>query len=319
MIVIAEVGSNFAGSLEKAKEYVRACKEAGADVVKFQCWRAEDLLSVHHPAYGAVKNEVLGLPLEWHPEVKRVADEEGIAFCTTVTQPYQIEKLEEMGVELYKVASGDLTFFALLDELNGTEKKVILSTGMANLSEIEAALERLIDCEVVLMHCVSLYPPDFSEVNLRALETLMEFFPECEVGISDHTPGFEVAVAALAMGAGWVEKHVTFSRGMGTPDAPFALEMEELKAMVDVLRRVERSLGDGVKAPSMRELPERFWARRGMYAARDMERGEVLSLSDVVFLRPCKGVPAEAFEAAIGRRLKRDVSEGEPIGFEDLE
>ncbi len=316
---IADVGSNFGGSLDGALEYVSACASAGVDVVKFQCWRAEDLLSPHHPAFERASSSLWGLPLEWHRTLAERAGELGILFSTTPTQPHQIPVLEDAGVDIYKVASGDITFFALLDELNKTGKKVVLSTGMADLCEVERALSRLTNCEVVLLHCVSLYPPPFEELNLRAIQTLKEHFPECEVGLSDHSEGWDAVLAAVALGAVWVEKHITTSRSLPTPDASFALTVEEFGEMVARVRRVEAALGSGVKAPSRGEVPERFWARRGIYASRPLCRGEVLSPETVVFLRPCNGIPADAWDAVEGRRVSRDLKPFEPISFRDLE
>ena len=319
---IADVGSNFNGSKELAKQYIKVCKSIGVDIVKFQCWEVDDLLSKFHPAYEVFKKKTtpLGLPLSWHKELKEEADKEGIVFSTTPTQPYQIEKLEEIGIEIYKVASGDLTFFPLLDEINKTGKPVILSTGMATLSEIELALKRLSNCsEVILLHCISLYPPEFSEVNLKAIETLKNEFYGHPVGISDHTPGYEVPLAAVSMGISYIEKHITLDKTIDTPDAPFSLTVEEFKNLIETVKKIEISLGDGKKLPTEREIPERFWARRGTYAGENIKKGEIFTLEKLKFLRPCKGIPAENFEIILGRRAKRDILKGEPISFEDVE
>ena len=319
---IADVGSNFNGSKELAKEYVKICKSIGVDIVKFQCWEVDDLFSKFHPAYEVLKKRQspLGLPLDWHEELKEEADREGITFSTTPTQPYHVEKLEEIGIEIYKVASGDLTFFPLLDEIDKTRKPVILSTGMATLSEIELALDRLLNCrEVVLLHCVSLYPPEFSEVNLRAIETLKSEFYGYPIGLSDHTPGYEIPVAAVSMGISYIEKHITLSKEIETPDAPFSLSVDEFKKLIETVKKIETSMGSGKKFPAFREIPERFWARRGVYAKEHIRKGETLTFEKLKFLRPCKGVPAENFEALSGKRVKRDIYEGEPISSEDVE
>jgi len=319
---IADVGSNFNGSKELAKKYVKICKSIGVDIVKFQCWEVDDLFSKFHPAYEVLKERQspLGLPLEWHNEIKKEADREGIIFSTTPTQPYHVEKLEEIDVEIYKVASGDLTFFPLLDEINKTGKPAILSTGMATLSETELALGRLSNCrEIVILHCVSLYPPEFSEVNLKAIETLKKEFPECSVGLSDHTPGYEIPIAAVSMGISYIEKHITISKEFKTPDAPFSLSVDEFKGLIETIKKIETSMGDGKKVPVLREIPERFWARRGIYAKKNLKKGEVLTLEKLSFLRPSKGVPSESFEALLGKRAKRDINKGEPISFEDVD
>ena len=319
---IADVGSNFNGSKELAKNYVNLCKSIGVDIVKFQCWNVDDLFSEFHPAYESLKKKgvPLGLPLNWHRELKLEADRVGITFSTTPTQPYQIEELEEIGIEVYKVASGDLTFFPLLEEINKTRKDVIISTGMANLSEIEMAITRLLNCRsITILHCVSLYPPDYSEVNLKAIETLKRVFPDCSVGLSDHSLGMDVCLAAVPMGVSYIEKHITLDKNLGTPDASFSLTVEEFKRLIEKVKNLELALGSGVKQPEKREWPERFWARRGMYANRNLKMGEIISVDKVKFLRPCKGIPVEAFESVLGMKLKRDIHFGEPIFFEDLE
>ncbi|MDQ7032798.1 MAG: N-acetylneuraminate synthase family protein [Desulfonauticus sp.] len=319
---IADVGSNFEGSKEKAKQYIKICREIGIDIVKFQCWEVEDLFSSYHPAYNTLKEWgfPLGLPLEWHDELKKEADDAGIIFSTTPTQPYQIEKLEEIGLEVYKVASGDLTFYPLLDEINKTKKKVILSTGMATISEIEMSLNRLKSCrEVVLLHCVSLYPPDFSEMNLKAIRTLKENFPECAVGISDHSLGNEVALASIALGISYIEKHIALSRELKTLDASFSLLPEEFKKLVTNVKQLEKAMGNGKKIPSLREKGERFWARRGIYAKRDIERGEIINLSNVLFLRPCKGISAEDIDFLSGKKAKRKIKNGDSIFWDHVE
>ena len=316
---IADVGSNFNESLEEALKYVRKCAEIGVDIVKFQCWRAEDLVSPEHPSYETLKAHTWGLPLEWHREVKEEADRCGIKFSTTPTQPYQIEKLEAIGVEIYKVASGDLTFHPLLKEINRTGKTVILSTGMAYLHEVEEAVNLLKDCEkIILLHCVSLYPPDYSEINLKAIATLKEYFPNCEVGLSDHTEDDVTAILSVALGATYIEKHITSSKDLPTPDAGFAMDFEGFRNMIERVRRAERSLGSGKKAPSPSERIERMWARRGAYAKRDLKKGEGIGPDDIVFLRPAKGIPPELEDRIVGKRLKKDVPKGRALFLDDL-
>ncbi len=319
---IADVGSNFNGSRDYAKKYIKICKSIGVDIVKFQCWEIDDLFSKFHPAYNIFKGRQLplGLPLEWHKEIKKEADNEGIIFSTTPTQPYHVEKLEEINLKIYKIASGDLTFFPLLDEINKTGKPVILSTGMATLSEIELALNRLLNCkQIILLHCVSLYPPEFSEVNLKAIETLKKQFPECFVGLSDHTPGYQIPIAAVSMGISYIEKHITLSKDIKTPDAFFSLTMDEFKQLIEITKKIEISMGNGKKIPALRESSERFWARRGIYAKENLKKGEILTFEKLKFLRPCKGIPAENFEFLLGKRAKRNIFAGDPIFFEDIE
>ncbi len=316
---IADVGSNFNESLETAVKYVEECAKIGVDIVKFQCWKAEDLFWKGHPAYGEVSAHRWGLPLEWHKIVKEKADELGVTFSTTPTQPYQIEYLEKIGLQVYKVASGDITFFPLLKEINETGKTVILSTGMATLQEIEEALELLGKCkEVILLHCVSLYPPRYEEVNLKAIENLKRYFPNCKIGLSDHTPDDVTAIASVALGVSYIEKHITFSRDIRTPDAFFSLTVEEFSQMMERVKRAEKAVGSGVKKPTFREKLERFWARRGIYLKEDVEEGGEITLEKLCFLRPAKGIPAELVDLVLGKRLKRPKKGQAAIFFEDV-
>ena len=321
MKFIADVGSNFNGSLDLAKRYVELCKEIGVDIVKFQCWKPEDLFSRYHPAYERLKfsERPLGLPLEWHKEIIEFAKELNITVSTTPTQPYQIKKLEEYGIEIYKVASGDITFYPLLDEINRTRKKVILSTGAANLCEVEKAVERLYDCqEVIILHCVSLYPPRWDEINLNVLKTLKDCFPENRIGISDHTSGYHIPVASVPFGISYVEKHITIDKNLNTPDASFALTVEEFKELIERVKEVERALGTGKKEAVLGEIPERYWARRGIYAKRDIKEGEVITAECLSFLRPQKGISAELYQSVVGKKARKSIAEGEPLEWDLL-
>ena len=319
---IADVGSNFDGSLELAKFYIKICKKIGVDIVKFQCWDVNDLFSNYHPAYNKIKcsKKPLGLPLNWHKELIELAKREDITFSTTPTQPYHVEKLEEYGIEIYKISSGDITFYPLIDEINKTGKPVILSTGMSTICEIERAVDRLHNCsKIVILHCVSLYPTKYEEVNLRAIEVIRERFKDIDVGVSDHTEGVDVVLASVPYGISYIEKHITVDRGLGTPDAFFALTVTEFETMINKVRNVEKALGKREKGPVDREIPERYWARRGIYAKRDIKEGEPIDFDCLDFLRPQKGIPAEYFELVIGKVSKKDIKAGTPLTWELLE
>ncbi len=217
------------------------------------------------------------------------------------------------------MASGDLTFHPLLREINRTGKTVILSTGMAYLHEIEEAVNLLRDCKrIILLHCVSLYPPDYSEINLRAITTLKEHFPHCEVGLSDHTEDDITAILSVALGTTYIEKHITFSKDLPTPDASFAMDFKAFKNMIERVKRAEISLGKGNKIPAPSEKLERIWARRGAYTKRDLKKEESISPKDIVFLRPAKGIPPELEDKIVGKRLKKDKAKGSALFLDDL-
>ena len=271
---ICEVGSNYNGSLDYAFDYLRAAKAAGADAVKFQTIRKDKLVAPRIYADGAwIENPVykgftsLELPDDWHFELKRRADELGIEFFSTPFYLEAVDLMERVGVRTYKIASGDISFQPLLEAVGATGKRVILSTGASDLTDVERALNWLTRAgagDITLLHCVANYPPRWDEMNLRAIPTLKAAFG-LPVGLSDHTPGSLVAVAAVALGAVAVGKHVTFDRGQGGPDHPFAMTMEEYADMIGQLRNLEVALGDGVKTLVTSERDKQYRMRRGIY------------------------------------------------------
>ncbi len=272
--IIAEVGSNYNGDLATAKAYIEASKECGADAVKFQTLRRDRLVSpciisggkvIDNPSYQKITN--LELSDEWHYTLKRAADEAGIEFFSTPFYLEAVDLLESVGVSTYKIASGDITFFPLLERVGRTGKPVILSTGASSLSDVEQALNVLRQAgakDIALMHSVSRYPPQWFEMNLRAIPTLRDAFG-LPVGISDHSPGNLVPVAAVALGATLIEKHITFDRSLSGPDHPFAMTVEEFADMVRQVRLLEQALGTGEKIPGEGELEIQHRTRRGVY------------------------------------------------------
>jgi sialic acid synthase SpsE len=272
--IVAEIGSNYNGDLDLAKKYISAAAECGADMVKFQTLRKDQLIAPKINMGGELKDNPvyqnfanLELPDEWHFSLKTSADQNNIEFFSTPFYLEAVELLERVGIHTYKIASGDITFIPLLKVVGKTGKDVILSTGGSNLADVEKALNVLTDSgsgNITLLHCVSSYPPRFSEMNLKAIGTLKAAF-DLPVGISDHTPGSLIPIAAVALGACVVEKHVTFDRALPGPDHPFAMTMAELAEMVEQIRRLELALGTGEKIPSEDELSRQHRFRRGVY------------------------------------------------------
>lgn len=290
--IIAEIGSNYDSDLETAKKYILAAKDSGADTVKFQTLRKAKLIAprvhqeeewVEHPAWKNFSN--LELPDEWHFTLKAFADETDIEFISTPFYLEAVDLLEKIGVSRYKIASGDITFFPLLKKVGQTGEPVILSTGGSNLVDVEKAVEILDHSgasEITLLHCVASYPPQFSEMNLRAIATLKDEFG-LPVGISDHSTGNVVPLAAVALGASVIEKHVTFDRSLPGPDHPFAMTMPEFAEMVKQIRLLEKALGTGEKVPSLDELKRQHRFRRGVY---DPETLEPVEGQEGLWLRP---------------------------------
>lgn len=278
--IIAEIGSNYDSDLETAKKYILAAKDSGADTVKFQTLRKSKLITpkvrqneewVEHPAWKIFSN--LELPDKWHFTLKEFADTTDIEFISTPFYLEAVDLLETIGVSRYKIASGDITFFPLLKKVGETGKPVILSTGGSNLFDVENAVEILNHSgagQITLLHCVASYPPQFNEMNLRAITTLKNKFG-LPVGISDHSPDNIVPLAAVALGASVVEKHLTFDRSLPGPDHPFAMTMPEFAEMVKQIRLLEKALGAGEKVPSLDELKRQHRFRRGVYDPETLE------------------------------------------------
>ena len=290
--MIAEVGSNYDGSLTRAESYIQHSKESGADAVKFQTLQRDKLVApriridgewINNPVYE--KFSSLELPDEWHYTLKQMADAHGIEFISSPFYLEAVDLLEEVGVNTYKIASGDITFVPLLETVGRTGKRVILSTGASSLSDVDRALNTLSQSgagNISLLHCVSNYPPQWDEMNLRAIVALREAF-DLPVGISDHSPGDLVPIAAVALGATIIEKHVTFDRSLPGPDHPFAMTMDEFGDMVRRIRLLEQALGTGEKVPTEAELAKQHRIRRGVYNPATAEPAKV---SNGLWLRP---------------------------------
>ena len=293
VFVIAEIGSNFDGDKALAKYYIDAAAEAGADAVKFQTLAKETLIApyvrgedgewIDNPKWAAFSNT--GLPLAWHGELKAHCDKAGVEFMSTPFYLEAVDLMEEIGVARYKIASGDMTFAPLHYRVAATGKPVIFSTGASYLDECRETYERLKSGgagEITVLHCTATYPPSWEDLNLNALTTLREAFG-ARIGLSDHSPGHIAPIAAAALGARVLEKHVTFSRANKGPDHPFAMEMPELKALIGDLRALEEALGDGEKKPAASEIHRRKNLRRGVY---DRESFKAADGEDGIWLRP---------------------------------
>ena len=325
---IAEIGSNHDGSLEQAKKLIKAAREAGADAVKFQSFTAEGLFNpfkeengewVPHPAYPII--EKLTLPEKWHAELKEYSDSVGIIFLSAPFDKGRAKLLNKIGVPAFKIASGDLTNDPLLKQVAGYKKPVIISTGAAYLGEVERAIDIIRgegNEEIAVLHCASLYPPKFEDSNIRAMVTLSEAF-HLPVGYSDHTPGWTVPLAAVALGGCIIEKHITISRSLEGPDHPYALEADEFQKMVEETRNLEIALGDGLKRPMDDEIGERFGARRSIYAAKGITKGKAINESMLKLVRHASGLEPRDLLTIIGKKAARDIYEHELITWKDVE
>ncbi|MBW7956368.1 MAG: N-acetylneuraminate synthase family protein [Deltaproteobacteria bacterium] len=326
--VIAEIGSNHDADLGRARELIEAAKYAGADAVKFQSFTAEGLLNplrpdgsgkwAPHPAYPVL--ERLTLPEEWHRILMMHCASVGITFLSAPFESKRAALLSEIGVEAFKLASGELTNEPFIEEVASFGKPVILSTGAAYMEEVRRAVELVTgrkNHQVALLHCASLYPPSYEDVNIRAMAALAREFA-CPVGISDHTPGSSVALGAVALGASIIEKHLTLDRNLKGPDHPYAMEVEEFRTMVSEVRNLEKALGDGIKIPSPNEMAERTGARRSIYAKADIPKGEVVTSDKVKLVRHAYGLEPKELGRIIGSVAARDLHKDMPVRSEDL-
>ncbi len=331
--VVAEAGVNHNGDLGLARKLVEAATEAGADVVKFQTFRAAALASpqAEKAAYQKAATgrgesqramlERLELPGEAFRELKAHAERCGITFLSTPFDLESVRLLEELGAPAFKVSSGDLTNLPLLRKLAEMGRPILLSTGMADLGEVDEALAAIRAAgasPVVLLHCVSSYPAEPGAANLRAMATMAGALG-VPVGFSDHTLGIEIAVAAVALGACVLEKHLTVDRSLPGPDHGTSLEPAEFRAMVRAIRNVEAGLGDGRKIPHPSEREARALVRKSLVAARPIAAGALLTAADIGIMRPGTGLPPRMLDRVLGRRAKRPLAAGALLTWSDLE
>jgi N,N'-diacetyllegionaminate synthase len=330
--ILAEAGVNHNGSIELAKQLVSAALEAGADAVKFQTFQADKLVTPdaemaeyqrrntldHSNQYDMLKK--LELTHEEFIALKSYADTTGILFLSTPHDEESADFLEKLDVPCFKIASGDVPNLGLLSRVALKGKPIILSTGMAYLGEVEAAvraIEQAGNSDLGLLHCVSDYPADPASCNLRAMDTLAQAFGY-PVGFSDHTLGFEVALAAVARGARIIEKHLTLDRTMPGPDHKASLNPGEFAAMAKAVRAVEAALGDGVKAPVSSELEIRGVARKVVVAARPIPAGRAIVAEDLTLRRGSGGLDPAYMTLIIGRKLRRDIDVNSIINLDLL-
>jgi N,N'-diacetyllegionaminate synthase len=326
--IIAEAGVNHNGSLARAREMVHAAAEAGADAVKFQTFKAEDLVveSAEKADYqvqstGSEESQLemlrkLELTNDEFCELQGVCERNGVEFISSPFDLKAVDFLAQLGLRTWKIASGEITNLPCLRKIGLMAQKVILSTGMSDLQEIQRALEVLEFAGtprgmVVLLHCNSEYPTPMCDVNLRAMETLKSAFPGLMgVGYSDHTSGIEICIAACAMGAAVIEKHFTLDKKLPGPDHSLSVEPPVLAEMIRSIRNVELALGSGIKQPSASELKNIDKVRKSIVASRRIVAGEIFSEVNLTVKRPGTGISpmrwAEVIGKCAGRNYEKD-------------
>ena len=316
--IIAEGGLNHNGDVDIGKELIKEAKKCGADAIKFQSYHTGEFISKKSEYYELFKS--LELSEEEFYELKKYAEKIGIKFISTPLDLKYVDILNKMNVPAFKIASGDLTFYPLLEKVAKTDKPVILSTGMANILEIWEAIEVLRNngCkEIILLHCISSYPTPYEDVNLNAIKTLKRIF-NIPVGYSDHTLGIIAPIVSVALGADVIEKHFTLDRNMEGPDHTLSADPEEFKEIVDNIRLVEKMLGGGEKIPMPSERDVVIEARRSVVAKRSIKKGECLSPDNLSFKRPGKGIETKYLNIILNKKIKNDKEEDEIINWDDL-
>jgi pseudaminic acid synthase len=328
--VVAEMSANHNQSFKEAVRILNAAKEAGADAVKLQTYNADTMTLQSNSSYFQIGKGTLWegrnlydlygeayTPWEWQPKLKAIADDLGIDLFSTPFDFSSVDFLEEMGVPAYKVASFELVDIPLIERIARTGKPMIMSTGMATVSEIEEAVQAARNAgatQIALLKCTSAYPAPPDEMNLRTIPHLAETF-QVPVGLSDHTMGIAVPVASVALGSCIIEKHLTLSRNTPGPDSAFSLEPDEFRAMVEAVRIVEQALGHVRYGVTEHEAASRTF-RRSLFVVRDINAGEEFTAENIRSIRPGYGLAPKYLKDVLGKRAAKEISAGTPLDWE---
>jgi pseudaminic acid synthase len=327
VFIIAELSANHLQKFDNAVKLIKAAKEAGADAIKLQTytpdtitidcdnkyfqikqgslWDGETLYQLYKKAY---------TPWEWQPKLKKIAEDEGLIFFSSVFDKIAVDFLEKMNVPAYKIASFEITDIPLIEYVASKEKPIILSTGIATFSDIEEAInacKMIGNDQIALLKCTSAYPAPLEEINLKTIPNLADTFKKV-VGLSDHTLGISVPIASVALGACIIEKHLILYRKLGGPDAAFSLEPEEFKAMVKSVREVEKALGE-VSYELTEKMKKSRELSRSLFVVKDIKAGETFTEENIRSIRPGYGLPPKYLKDILGKRATQDIKKGTPL------
>lgn len=337
VFIIAEAGVNHNGSLKIAKKLIDEAAKAGCDAVKFQTFKAEDIVTRRAPkaAYQKKNTRLKGsqfsmlkkleLSEDDHKKLFDFCRKKKISFMSTAFDEKSVDFLDRLGLKIFKVSSGEITNKPLIEKIAANRRPIILSTGMSYLKEVEKAIDWIYGIwgdstkrpGLMLLHCVSNYPARVEDANLMAIKTMKSAFG-LPVGYSDHTTGTDIAVAAVAMGANVIEKHFTLNRNMEGPDHKASLEPAELKRMVTAIRNVEKAKGDGIKRPAKSEFEMRKIARKSLVSARDIKAGETIKRTDIAIKRSGTGLSPENIANVVDKRAASDIGRDSLFRIKDL-
>lgn len=334
-MIIAEAGVNHNGSIDLAKKLIDVAADAGADYVKFQTFKAEKIVSKSAQTAAYQKTNLndntvsqyemikkLELDVDTHHILYDYCKLKNIKFLSTAFDLDSIDLLEKIGIDFYKIPSGEITNKPYIEKIATKGLPVILSTGMSTLSEIQDALDILVDGgirteNISILHCNTEYPTPLKDVHLNAMNTIQKKFGT-SIGYSDHTLGIEVSLAAVAMGANVIEKHFTLDRNMEGPDHKASLEPSELKQLVTLARNIDIALGGSVKQPSPSEIKNKVVARKSIHIAHNLKQGHQLVFEDLIMKRPGSGISPMKYDDIIGRTLNKNVLKDHLLKNEDL-
>ncbi len=336
VFIIAEAGVNHNGNLEMALQLVDQAAAVGADAIKFQTFKADNVVvrgtekAEYQKQFTSASDQhemirALELDEEAHSIIAKRCQEKQIEFMSTPFDDWGVDLLLRLGMKRIKIASGELTNRPFIEMVARTGAPLILSTGMATLAEVKRSVDWIQAQRrheedkswLTILHCTSNYPTDPEDVNLRAMRTLVHEI-QFPVGYSDHTLGIEISLAAVAMGATVIEKHFTLDRSLPGPDHQASLSPDDLEAMVRGIRNIERAFGSGEKKPTDSEYPVRSLVRRSAFARFNLKAGEALSSENTVFLRPGTGIGPEHWNELQGRRIQRSLRQGDLLRWDDL-
>jgi len=332
--IIAEIGANHNGDMELAMRLIESAKKCGCDCVKFQSWTTSSILSKveyeNNRVYTDSKKKHFGslyemvekyyLRPEQHKELKIFCDKIGIDFASSPFSNEEVDMLIKLDVPFIKLASMDINNFPLLKHVALKNKPLIVSTGMSTIAEIDKAVSLCKsegNKDISLLHCISIYPPEYEDINLNNIPMLKEVFG-CEVGFSDHTIGFSIPLAAVALGAVIIEKHFTLDKNLPGWDHEISANPREMKIIVEESKHIVKSLGSKVKIVSNAEKEKLKKFRRSVVLKRELKKGYVLKLDDLDFKRPGTGIAPNEYDFVVGRQLKVDKNEDDLLMWEDL-
>ncbi len=329
VLIIAEAGVNHNGDIKLAKNMIIEAKNVGADIIKFQTAVPEEVMISNAPKAGyQLKNTDAGqsqlemakkvhLPLNSFFELKHFCDELKLEFLTTAFDPVSLAFIGKLDMNFYKIPSGEITNYPYLKSIAKLNKNILLSTGMANLGEVEDALDILTRSgtdkhKITVLHCNTEYPTPYNDVNLKAMVTIKNAF-DVKIGYSDHTNGIEIPIAAVALGAEVIEKHFTLDKNMEGPDHKASLEPHEFAEMVKAIRNIENALGDGIKHPSKSEEKNINVVRKSIVSLRAIKKGDIFTEENIGLKRPGNGLSPKMWEIVLGRSASKDYSKDEFI------